>query len=144
MSGKHRFKTGKFCMLFFGCLLIFSKSSFLKKNLSGMPSECQTVWIQVRPDVLSGLIWIQTVCIGYQQMTLVGKVLTHGPEVIKLFSCSTQLSTEFQLLIKTYFLKNRLFLLQTLKCLFIMLIIVKMQTIIGILTFKSIINFMLS
>ena len=27
--------------------------------------------------------------------------LSSGPEVIKLFSCSTQLSTKFQLLIKT-------------------------------------------
>ena len=25
------------------------------------------------PDVLSGLIWVQTVCKGYQQMSLVGK-----------------------------------------------------------------------
>ena len=27
------------------------------------------------PNVLSGLIWIQTACKGYQQMTLVGKEL---------------------------------------------------------------------
>ena len=25
---------------------------------SGISSECQTVWIQFRPDVLSGLIWV--------------------------------------------------------------------------------------
>ena len=31
----------------------------------------------------------------------------HGPEVIKLFSCLTQLSTNFQLLIKTDILKNK-------------------------------------
>ena len=24
-------------------------------------------WIQIRPDIMSGLIWIQTVCKGYQQ-----------------------------------------------------------------------------
>ena len=36
-----------------------------------MPSEYQTVWIQIRPNVLSGLTWIQTVCKGYQQMTKV-------------------------------------------------------------------------
>ena len=41
------------------------------KNLSGIPSECQTVWIQIRPDKTSGLIWVQTVCKGYQQMTTV-------------------------------------------------------------------------
>ena len=31
-----------------------------KKNQE--PSECKKVWIQIRPDVLSGLIWVQTVC----------------------------------------------------------------------------------
>ena len=43
------------------------------------------------------------------------------PEAIKLFSCSTQLSTKFQLLIKT-----------------------KIPKIVGILTFMSKINFVLS
>ena len=32
--------------------------------------------------------------------------ISPGPEVIKLFSCSTQLSMKFQLLIKTKILKN--------------------------------------
>ena len=68
-----------------------------------------------------------------------------GPEVIKLFSCSTQLSMKFHLLIK---LKNRQmkkFLALSLSdVVFIMLINVKMPTIIGILTFVSRINFMLS
>ena len=32
-------------------LFVFSKSTFLKKNLSGIRSECQTVWIQIRLDV---------------------------------------------------------------------------------------------
>ena len=36
-----------------------------------LPSGCQTVWIQIRPDILSGLIWVQTVCKGYQQMSKV-------------------------------------------------------------------------
>ena len=30
----------------------------------------QTDWIQIRPDNLSGLIWVQTVCKSYQQITL--------------------------------------------------------------------------
>ena len=36
---------------------------------------CQTVWMLIRPDDLlsSGLIWVQTVCQGYQQTTLVDK-----------------------------------------------------------------------
>ena len=41
-----------------------------------MPAECQTVYIQIRPDVLSGLIWVQTDCNRYQQTTLADTVLT--------------------------------------------------------------------
>ena len=43
--------------------------------LSGIPSKCQTACIQIRPDILSGLIWVQIVCKGFQQMTLAGKEL---------------------------------------------------------------------
>ena len=39
-----------------------------KKKLSGTLLECQTVWIQIRTDFMSALIWVQTVCKGYQQM----------------------------------------------------------------------------
>ena len=39
---------------------------FIQKFISGAQSEFQTVWIQIRTDT-------QTVCEGYQQMTLVGK-----------------------------------------------------------------------
>ena len=34
---------------------------FLKIYLSGIPSECQAVGIQIRADILSGLICVQTV-----------------------------------------------------------------------------------
>ena len=48
---------GKFLML--SCRLrIFFKINFFKNLLSGIPSECQTVWILIRPNVKSGLIWI--------------------------------------------------------------------------------------
>ena len=30
---------------------------------------CQTIWSQIRPDEMSGLIWVQTVCKGCQQKT---------------------------------------------------------------------------
>ena len=67
-----------------------------------------------------------------------------GPEVIKLFSCSTKLSTKFQLLIKTKIPINEKFLdLSLSDVVFIMLINVKMP-IVGILTFMSRINFVLS
>ena len=68
-----------------------------------------------------------------------------GPRVIKLFSCSTQLSTKFQLLIKTKIPTKKKFLALSLSdVVFIMLINVKMPTIVGILTFMSRINFVLS
>ena len=38
---------------------------------------------------------------------LIFTYLRSGPEVIKLFSCSAQLSTKFQLLIKTKILTNK-------------------------------------
>ena len=63
---------------FFRCLWIFFLNQLFQKNLSGIPSECQTVWIQIRPDVLSNLIRFQTVCKGYQQTT---KVATSGERV---------------------------------------------------------------
>ena len=48
------------------------------------------------------------------------KDIQSGPEVIKLFSCSTQLSMKFQVLIKTKILKNKgIFCFQTLRyCIF--------------------------
>ena len=56
---------------FFYCLLLFFFLNQLFQNiLSEIPSECQTVWIQISPDLLSGLIWFLTVCQGYQQRTL--------------------------------------------------------------------------
>ena len=53
-----------------------------------IPSECRTVRIQIRPDMLSGLIWVQTVCKSYQQMSLVGEELTiHLYFTMLLFLC---------------------------------------------------------
>ena len=55
-------------------LLNFFQNQNFRKILSGKPSECQTVLILIRPDLMSGLIWVKTVCKGYQQTTLVDKV----------------------------------------------------------------------
>ena len=58
------------CWVF--CMLLLSVDFFkllFKKDLSGIPSEHQTVWIQFRPDTLSSLILVQTVSEGYQQAT---------------------------------------------------------------------------
>ena len=60
-------------------LFLSSADSFQNQHfwniLSGILQSVKTVWIQARSDILSGLIWAQTVCIGYQQKTLVGKEL---------------------------------------------------------------------
>ena len=64
-------------------LLIFFQNQLFRKFLSGITLECQTDWIHIRPDVLSGLIpevlsgliLVQSVCEGYEQETLVGKEL---------------------------------------------------------------------
>ena len=53
------------CALLFECWVIFHAK--LKLTFSKSLSECQTVWIQIRTDILSVLIWVQTVCKGYQQ-----------------------------------------------------------------------------
>ena len=49
------------------------KNFFLEKKifLELTLSECHRVWVQARLHVLSGLLWVQTVCKGYQQMTKV-------------------------------------------------------------------------
>ena len=41
---------------------LFKINSLKKKNHSRIPSERQTDWIQIRPDLLSDLIWVQIVC----------------------------------------------------------------------------------
>ena len=66
-------------------------------------------------------------------------------EVIKLFSCSTQLSTKFQLLMKQKYRQMKKFLALSLSdVVFIKLINVRMPTIVGILTLMSRTNFVLS
>ena len=73
---------------------------------------------------------------------LVDKVLGQGLRLYNFFSCSAELSTKFQLLINK---KIKKFLVLSLSgVVFIMLINVKMPTIVGILTFMSRINFVLS
>ena len=64
---------------------------------------------------------------------------------MKLFSCSTQLSIKFQLLIKGKMMKNNdLSCFKLSDIVFILLINVKMTTIVGILTFMSRMIFVLS
>ena len=52
-------------------LLLLAEDFFFSKKFfqDHYWSECQTVWIQIRTDILLVLIWIQTVCKVYQQKT---------------------------------------------------------------------------
>ena len=69
--------TGEFSTFFFVVCSFFKQLIFFKKFKNTVPSECQTVWIQTRRDILSGLVWIQTVCIfGYHQKFL-SRILYH-------------------------------------------------------------------
>ena len=51
----------------------FFKIQLFRKIILGIPSKCQTVWIQTMPDFLSDLILVQTVCKDYPKTTQVGK-----------------------------------------------------------------------
>ena len=65
---------GNFCtfvLLYFLSSADFFQNQLFQKFLSGTQSECQTVWNQIRTDVLSVLIWVQIVCKGYHQTTKV-------------------------------------------------------------------------
>ena len=55
------------CYLLLSCHLLIST---FKKKLIGIPSECQTDWIQILPYVPLGIIWVQSVAKVYQQTTL--------------------------------------------------------------------------
>ena len=55
-----------FVICWFFSKLAFSKHFFRVYHLS------QTVWIQIRPDIPSCLIWVQAVCSDYQKTTLAG------------------------------------------------------------------------
>ena len=57
------------CSCFYFRPLTFFKIKFLKINHPGPPSECQTVWIQIKTDILLVFIWVQTVAKGYWQTT---------------------------------------------------------------------------
>ena len=48
----------------------FSNSTFSKDYFR--KTECQTDWIQIRPDVLSGVIWEQSICKSLEETILEG------------------------------------------------------------------------
>ena len=81
------------------------------------------------------MFWLRNKC-----FLIIYVICRPGLKVIKLVSCSTQLSMKVQLIIKAKMLKK----IDWLVGVFIQLINFKMPTIVGILTFMSWINFVLS
>ena len=74
LSGSFRFTSFTLCMLGnfsrFCCRLpTFFQNQLFRNILSGTYTECQTVWIQIRTDVVSVLIWVQIACKDCQQTT---------------------------------------------------------------------------
>ena len=72
----------------------FFQNQLFEKILSGISSECQKDWIQIRPDYMLGLIWIQIVCKSYQQTTPVDNELIRGE-----INCACQAITVYFCLI---------------------------------------------
>ena len=65
----------------FSCFFVvcwFFQNQLFSKNSFRNATECQTVLNQIRPDKMLGLIWVQTVCKGHQQTTLLGEALRRG------------------------------------------------------------------
>ena len=62
-------KSDSDCMNLLSSVDFLQNYLFFQKILPETQSECQTVWIQIRSDKMSVMIFVQTVCKGYQQMT---------------------------------------------------------------------------
>ena len=56
-----------FCCFFL--LFCFLKINVFNKFFQ-VPSECHIIWIQIKLDILKGLIWVQNAYKGYQQMPI--------------------------------------------------------------------------
>ena len=139
---------------------LYRLSNFYKLNLHKMPAPIYRVVEELLPTIPATargylfIIMMISVYYSFRKLTPRNKVCAiyrnplgcnknlPKPEVIKLFSCSTQLSTKFQLLIKLKYRQIKKFLALSLsEVVFIMLINVKMPTIVGILAFMSRIDF---
>ena len=95
--------------------------------------ECSRKYFRI--NIVTGISWNNAI---YSQLSLHRSLRGErpGPKVIKLYSCSTQLTTKFQLLMKLKYQQIKKFLALNLSnVVFIMQINVKMPTIVGILTF---------
>ena len=67
-------------------MLLLMYAELFQKHISGTLSECQTIWLQNRADVLSFLTWVQTshVYKGFQPTTQDVAITEHRFENEKL------------------------------------------------------------
>ena len=73
------------CTCFFSHAVVLPKTNSVLKVFEGYhQNECQTVLIQIRPDFLSDLIWVQTVCKGINRRQ---KSSLSGPIYCKPRTC---------------------------------------------------------
>ena len=64
------------------CACLFCRADFLNefiKNSNRNAIRVSTVWIQIRPDIMSGQIWVQTVYKDNRSVTIAGKELIINP-----------------------------------------------------------------
>ena len=82
-------------MLLFS-LLTFFKAKFFTKHTEPL-SECQTVWIQIKTDIMLVFVWVRTVCKGYPQKTkfstgmqtvITGKYVTSLGNIQPRYTCT--------------------------------------------------------
>ena len=82
----------------------FFQNLLFQKIISGIPSACQTVWIQIRTNILLVLTWIKTVC-RQQKLSPAGKSLSVNNNCnIKLFRVQNIYNRPLILLSNMYFL----------------------------------------
>ena len=59
--------------------------------------RCQTVWIQIRTDITSALIWVQTICKGYQQMLTWKELIKCTPKRLWCFLNISNIEVPFSI-----------------------------------------------
>ena len=82
---------GNFCC----CLQIFFKVTFFNIFFQEY-HQCQPAWTQIFPDILLGLIWVQTGCKDYEETTLSGSQLkiTFNSQKLKSLVLTIRTSVE--------------------------------------------------
>ena len=110
-----------FCMLgncscFYFRLLTFFKIKFLKINHPGSPSECQTIWIQIKTDILLVFIWVQTFPMLNGTLSFLQKylfLLLSFQFCIIYVTCSKNVQVASKLSPQKYFINKTYFVFKT-------------------------------